>query len=100
MVIYKEFFKCPYCKKLYPDWDTAHECAVECVSVDEVLQVNSACCEMCGKDYNDEILAEVCEQEHTDNSDSFYEQYLVKKNFEKLEKASKMIGQKKLGDVL
>lgn len=100
MVIYKNFFKCPYCKKLYPDWDTANDCANNCCDVEEVLQVSSATCEMCGKDYKDEILAECCEQEHLDNEDSFYQQYLVKKNFEKLEKASKLSGQKKLGDVL
>ncbi|KKK51439.1 hypothetical protein LCGC14_3114960 [marine sediment metagenome] len=48
-------YQCPYCYREFSDYDDAYDCAVECASIDEVIQISI--CDYCKKTSNkvDEI---------------------------------------------
>jgi hypothetical protein len=71
-------------------------CAKECVEVD-VLIKEEYTCELCNNKYKTSMKAEECEAKHKENDDKVYKDYLVRLNFEELDKAAKHPSQKKLG---
>ena len=95
----KERYKCPYCEKVYDDWNDAMECAAECVNPDEPIKINYKkpyICEMCGNDYKQLKNAEMCEKTHKKLDDKHYQNFLIKQNFLELKKAAEHESQTKL----
>lgn len=100
IVSYITAFKCPYCSRQYESFDDAESCARECVDVQSPIQCNLFACEICKKVFKKDTDASACELHHEDCDDLFYQQYLLKKNFELLAKAANAPGQAKLFEVL
>lgn len=89
MVSWVEKYKCPYCKTEYDQEFEAKDCAVSCAPVEDPEYISVMVCDMCGASYINEENAAECELEHERLNDMKYRDYLIKKNFEGLEKAAK-----------
>ena len=96
MVVWVDGWRCPYCKTEYLDFNVALRCTDECRDSDEPEPVSLMVCEFCRESYLNEEDAIDCEEDHERLNDKFYQDYLVKKNFSVLKKASEFKGQKKL----
>ena len=71
----KTFYKCPYCSRKWGTYDEAHECAVDCVDVDEPIEDEEVTyqCEYCSKVSDNYYLIHDCEQDHIENKDELWE---------------------------
>lgn len=99
MVIYKTSWRCPYCYKLYAEEYQARDCANDCVEVEGPIEAQRPVCEICERVFERDEDAKKCEIKHAEQNDSFYVEYLVKKNVEGLMKAASHPAQKKLGEI-
>lgn len=95
--IIKTSFFCPFCDTEHDNYENAWECLKECALEDKDVfeeRITKFVCEMCEKVFSEEESAFACEAFHEKYKDKNFEEWKRRKEFEKLEIASKAKGQK------
>ena len=82
-------YKCPYCDKAYDTVEIAEDCAEDCIDIEPPVEITESIyiCEICNEKYDKYFKADDCEQQHMENNDRKYLEYLDKEEKAKLRKA-------------
>ena len=92
-------FECPHCFHRYDYEDDVIECIKECcyqIGYPYDYAEKEYLCETCGKKYEHKNDAVSCEKKHKEKDDLYYNNFVMKEGYKKLEEASRIKSQKKL----
>ena len=78
----KMYFRCEICEAKYEYLEEALRCCYD--EKVEDLEFETYECEMCSKEFKDEIDASNCEEMHKDRNDLKFQDWEHKNNFDKL----------------